>query len=680
MAYSNANYKKKNAQSMRRNNNRDFRKNPNPAGQKFPTGFCSPYNFVPLWEGVYKRYSSPENLPHHDEFQLCTGTISCTFTSKTPVCVSDGKKDEHSDFFRDAEGNYVLPGSTLKGLMRTNMMILGFGAMRPGEDFEDILMHYRDMFSARASLRGDLKDTYLDTVKKKLDLPEKTIRVPNVCACYLKHHGDKFTILHAKCFRLKRYHTFPERRKTPNPLLTGELRSFLTASATEKPVAFRLNDQNQVTDLRLGAAPPGEGWLTGTLLAPGEMKGQNTLYLFHLLTQEEMAKFTGPQQIPWPKEDRLIYEMDYDKREKVLGKDKDFWALPNDGEEKPFFVLGSWERNGISMGKDVAKDFHHRDRLILGRSPYLRIPYNYPPSSGLRDKFQDHQDASDSLVLDYPYALLGYSSTVNGQREKENLAYRSRVSFGDFHTRAKQSETVKKERVLASPKPTSFPDYLLDGKNYNEEVFQLRGIKQYWLHPVNNEPKDPKQRDLDAKKKENVTSSLVTLPAGTTFTGHIRFHNLDKDELGLLLWCLTLGKPWDLTEEQPYFQTVGKGKPYGFGRMSVSIDRIELLHPEQLYSPDSLHGMAIERLEQEHLKTFVAQRIKDYVQHIQSEHLSGASLKDQPSITDFLYMHSCIRNQKQVEYTVLSEYRNRVMLLQTVEEQRNALNRSGQAE
>lgn len=63
---------------------------------------------------------------------------------------------------------------------------------------------------------------------------------------------------------------------------------------------------------------------------------------------------------------------------------------------------------------------------------------------------------------------------------------------------------------------------------------------------------------------------------GTAFSGTIRFKNLEEDELGLLLWSLVLN--------DGCYQSIGMGKPYGFGRMSVKLDKLRLFDFAALYS------------------------------------------------------------------------------------------------
>ena len=122
----------------------------------------APYNFIPFHtvtnndpatgtqvkvERVIVRYPSLGDLPRHDTADpaLKTGEIHVTITAKTPVFVSDG--NQH--FFRGPNGKLMIPGSTVRGLVRENMQILGFGLIRPEEDLDDFQIYFREIASSR---------------------------------------------------------------------------------------------------------------------------------------------------------------------------------------------------------------------------------------------------------------------------------------------------------------------------------------------------------------------------------------------------------------------------------------------------------------------------------------------------------------------------------------------------
>jgi len=118
----------------------------------------APYNFVPFSESVLLPYTGTDQLPKHNVIgpgrateedsgrgDLKTGEIHITITAQTPVLVAV-QQEEHApnrekETHAYAQHNgraYVLPGSTIRGMARENMQILGFGAVLPGDDIEDV--------------------------------------------------------------------------------------------------------------------------------------------------------------------------------------------------------------------------------------------------------------------------------------------------------------------------------------------------------------------------------------------------------------------------------------------------------------------------------------------------------------------------------------------------------------
>ena len=101
-------------------------------------------HFVPLWDKVIRRYARFEDLPSHGAMddRLYSGKIQVTLTAMSPLLVGgEGRPVINGrptvTFSRDARNQFRIPGSTLRGLIRQNMQILGLGAVRVGGN-EDI--------------------------------------------------------------------------------------------------------------------------------------------------------------------------------------------------------------------------------------------------------------------------------------------------------------------------------------------------------------------------------------------------------------------------------------------------------------------------------------------------------------------------------------------------------------
>ena len=584
----------------------------------------TPYNFVPFSNKHIERYASMDALPRHDQIDpaLKCGEIYMTLRAETPVFLSDGhQKDEH--FFRNAAGKIVIPGSTVRGMTRANMQILGLGWMRPQEDMDDYQIYYRDMTSASQSVGGQLKTHYqaaLD-IKSKKSRSGKSISVPhNVQAGYLYKEGAYYWIrpLSTPVLRISRKHPDVKQFEQQNRGHTANSDVKQPNDARTVRVSYR-----EVGGKVKTIAPEGKaGMKQGVLLYTGQLIQENHLYLF----PQEDEKV---ESVPISEEDVLSYQIDLEARYNSLKAyyDPKFWELPKGNEHKPVFF--------------VRYDKH----TYFGRSMFLRIGYKHGLSEGLP---QSHRKINPK-ALDYPSAILGFA--------RGRDTYRSRVSFGDFELMGRPRELPAVNIVLGEPKPSYYPSYVVEGKTYNEDDFRLRGYKQYWLKDV----KIPKT------VKDNVGSTLHPLDVGSAFRGVIRYKNLTEDELGLLLWSLRL--------DANCYQTVGKGKPYGFGRMKVTIDALREFDFTVLYTPEGLDGGAVQADDatiDRYIHSYDVYAAK-MLKNKNKEDVS--SLRDLKEIKDFFFMKQAIRDNDEVRYMELDEYKNVATPLEDVETVRKEFER-----
>lgn len=108
----------------------------------------APYNFVEFPRVWVARYGSMEELPPHDRYQegLLTGMIEFRWEAVTPVFINDGSNKGH--FFVNHEG-FAIPGSTVRGLIRSHVQILGMSNWR--DDIRNERFLYRAMADRRKS-------------------------------------------------------------------------------------------------------------------------------------------------------------------------------------------------------------------------------------------------------------------------------------------------------------------------------------------------------------------------------------------------------------------------------------------------------------------------------------------------------------------------------------------------
>ncbi|MFH1962064.1 MAG: RAMP superfamily CRISPR-associated protein, partial [bacterium] len=111
----------------------------------------APYNFIPLNKSpAVSAEPLPENDKYHDDDRL-TGYIDCNLETLTPIyirgClteaeVKDGKEaKDKSDFF-SPNGGIRIPGSSLRGMIRTLVEIVSWSKFG---FFEDRGLYYRGL-------------------------------------------------------------------------------------------------------------------------------------------------------------------------------------------------------------------------------------------------------------------------------------------------------------------------------------------------------------------------------------------------------------------------------------------------------------------------------------------------------------------------------------------------------
>ena len=583
------------------------------------------YNFVPFPEEALTL--DPSTLPRHDVLdpKLHSGEIHVTLRAETPVFVSDGKVERDPvdgtnkplHFFKDGQGRYAIPGSSLRGLLRENCQILGLGRVRSGEDFDDYHISYRATGDGDKELRK-YYDTVMDSVQEVHDGRKVSI-ARNGRAGYLYtkdgksyqiYPVDKSQIQHIprNSSGLDALRACMDRNGRPKYAdRNGELNEQL----------IPVNVSGSGRSIRLTPGAPGR---SAMLLCTGRpVNGKNSHYLFpppQLLDQG----------IPVPPDDILDYQADFEARSTVLHNKDAFWKLPGEKNykgpnPKPVFYV---EYNG---------------HIFIGMSQFVRIAYPYRIGDGLPAA---HHGKTNGL--DYAHAMFGFIG-----KGKYAPSYRSRISVGDFSAVGGVKEGAPYEAVLGGPKPSWYYGYLQPNGRYLDPDFRLRGYKQYWLKPT--------QQEKQSGKNRRVATRFCPLPRGTQFSGVIRFRNLSDMELGLLLWSIRLNEGCR--------QIVGMAKPLGFGRMAAQIDRLLLLEPQRSYADLSASPWddATERI-----SAFIDAFDANALRQIGKQ----GRISEREDIHDFFFLRSQLRNPKDASHLELTQFKSVRKWLPTVRDIRDA--------
>lgn len=580
----------------------------------------APYNFVPFTPNVY-QYPMEKQVWHDDvSNELFTGEIQYTVTVHTPVIIDNGE----GRFYKTSYGEYAIPGSSVRGLIRSNVQILGLSSV--DDDIDDYSLMYRDIKSEKEYQK------ILGAVQIPVDPKHKIGVLKNVRAGYLKKKGNKYVIYQTKINKIDKkygdmnYYALSERRivheylesqkghgtfsyefflKNGKSILQHTFKKDFVKVVKKRDVHY-IGDKNKDyrpyfdeisydiagTKQVTAVGAPGKYPKSGYVISTGSMNEKKAVYIIPEIDESKETIEISPKDIEY-------FKIDLKKRENTLKrfKGKEFFNLPEkDDKRKPVFYF---EQNG---------------RLYFGFTPHLRLFYQHTIKEGLPDA---HKHSS----VDYSKAIFGYSS------QKES--YKSKVYFSDaiILPETNTAELSKKEMILSEPKPTSYLDYLVqpehgDSVTYNDPCMQLRGIKQYWLH----EKAEPTEA---GPGKAKAATSFYPLKAGTSFRGKIRFKNMTQDELGLLLWSIRL-------DPERSMMNIGKAKPYGYGRIAVNLESVKKLDKQKAYSLEQLELNPYEELDENDIASLI-QAYKDHINQYLEKH-KMKKIEELAFIRDFFSM------------------------------------------
>ena len=137
----------------------------------------APYNFVSLPQGVLTSpiegdaMSDAERVENYRAHVLAKGRLSgridLEIKTLTPVFIGTGVDagDAVENFFAPT-GIPILPGSSLRGMIKNLFKIVTCSAMRAGEDYHDQVLYFRTMAEKKDNMRKLYTTEMATTVRK----------------------------------------------------------------------------------------------------------------------------------------------------------------------------------------------------------------------------------------------------------------------------------------------------------------------------------------------------------------------------------------------------------------------------------------------------------------------------------------------------------------------------------
>ncbi|MEH1789786.1 MAG: TIGR03986 family CRISPR-associated RAMP protein [Nostoc sp.] len=521
----------------------------------------APYNFVELPDKIVAaELEANGNLRNNNRYysDRYTGIIECILTTSSPLYIRCGLTKEEFECGTEAKNlpdfyyidpitkKPVLPGSSLRGMLRTLVEIISFSKISQVSDFQ------RLFFRAVATLPKD--DSLAQAYRQYIN--------PNqVKAGYLKRDGDTWKIITARENNSTSFAwvkeedlsstDFPELKRFDNP---GYL-------PQDIPVSFQRITKPKGRYIAEDVTIPKQYPLNqGRLVASGNMKETSDS------DSESIRTYHCVVFAPSPNPNKT-YTIDPEAiNDDYLNALTDFQKLPPFDEKlgmlqenRPVFYCQPTQGNIVTL---------------FGHSPNFRIPYS-PNGDGKAATVVDFipENLRDDSIIDIAEAIFGFVRR-DKQPEGKEQSRAGRISVSDAICLSDISMTqdVITPKILASPKPTTYQHYLVQPEETNAEKSKLkhyasqpteetiiRGHKLYWHKGSNPDIQHPKPNEV----KDTQTTQIKPIKSDVEFQFTIRFENLSRVEIGALMWIL------NIAQNNDYRLSLGMGKPLGMGAVKI---------------------------------------------------------------------------------------------------------------
>ena len=513
------------------------------------TKIKAPYNFVPLADKVV--YPAWEKAVNHDVpfADSESGTIKVKINTHSPIFVKNGGEKTISgkaDNFFEANGDYYIPGSSIKGMLRSVVEVMSFGKISENNvnndkySVRDFQQNKKGEIYPMLELAKVVKAAWLwkDGDKYFMKDCEAPGRIPHhwideayntdFRSFYNTGGGFQGNKEEHKSAKLK-YEKFGDNERT-----TGfKKATYGKDNSVDVRKFFKIDpyDKNIGTIIFTGQAGPRKEVPKG---GTGKPNGKIHEFIFF-----ESNNKAFEVEVDIIKNFFFAY-FDHDKTRQSI--DWKYWKKKLDnGEKIPVFFRYT------SKGK--VKD--------MGLSYLYKIIYENSVLDAVPDKHKKQG-------RDFSETLFGYIDN------KQSL--KGRVHIG--HAKATNTATTlaAETSVLSGPKASYYPNYIRqNGKNgktkrYNtfmDDTAVIAGWKRYPVHE-NGVRSNPGSTD-----NSKVATKFIPLDKGVEFDFKIRVHNVRKLELGAIFSALTFHNT------NGTFHSLGMAKPLGYGKTTFEITSID---------------------------------------------------------------------------------------------------------
>lgn len=508
----------------------------------------APYNFVPLSDTVVIPEWGDKvshDLPFRDGV---SGELELTITALAPIMVGgeqkQGTERESGQvrFFQTPDKRYAIPGSSLRGVIRSVTEIATFSRMNC---IDDKRFGLRDISGTYVSA------SYTERVRNNVSYGFLSVDAqgkPSITPCSmvrLSHRDlEKWWNIHAPVFAART--SVKQKYELWQTLCRNK--------GISDPYDFKFShDESEVTSIN-------EGQQTGFPVFTGQINAEDP----------SNPKF-GTKYKGRPKNKDFMFHSPREQDTFVLDNQawRDFLFIHGDEDGKPEMSWpGFWKKRFWSKQKIPVFYIQNDGRVQVGLAYMPKLAGDFSTHDMLQHTHKDHVD---NVKPDFTELLFGRVG------DKPEDALKGRVYFEPAFLQGQaRVDNNPRETILNGAKPSYFPNYVyqqvdksgekLSQGQYATYVYsignpapELRGWKRYPVRPRD----EVRPQSLGDKQTTKVQTRLHTLAEGSTFTSRLVFHNLKPQELGALLWVIQF-------ENKRH--NLGMAKSFGYGQIHIKLD------------------------------------------------------------------------------------------------------------
>lgn len=506
----------------------------------------APYNFVPLENrAFYPSWANhiSQDIPFEDGV---SGSIEYTIEAETPIFVRNGytdRKDPDTKFSQTPNGQYFIPGTSIKGEIRNVLEILSFGKMT---QVQDARFGIRDLSNNPEGrfYRQIIQNVHCGWLYKQLAEDGSEEYLINDCGTpgriapevIDEHYGTALAAFGQNLALNRQYADNDDEEKLRSAY--NKYENILNISLESQDIEKRLSgtfstvpdNYNRIIADFSSNGKKGCIVVTGqpSRREPERRRGKYYEFVFFESNTNEKVE----SQII---DDFItIHKNNYDY--------KNIWKrYLNEGKRVPVFFM---RRNG-NLGPIDA----------IGLAYMFRIPTANFIKGAIPIELQSNRRKD-------------LAECIFGTAKESLKQLKGRVNISHAFACGTPNKCGIVTTVLGSPKPSYGPLYA-SSSTWNDANAQIKGRKRY---PVRTTLLPPNEGT------DSQTCKFIPLDQGTSFKGRITFHNLKECELGALIAALTFNGHPDCCH------SIGEAKPLGYGKVKISIDKLSVISIKDIFA------------------------------------------------------------------------------------------------